>query len=209
MYDEVLVLRKLCASWVSCTIHRILWEGCMQNNHRTTTLSPSFKKHTVLRTSWIGSVSNSYNTPRVLLAVYRNTLYDVDCVCVSCPLLSQRWPMSLAGTLATHLTAPRSQRSLSTRPGKRCASPASEAMSCWGSLSSAVSLDTLHSGAACLLSAEVGTADTYSPVCVVHSTIVHSSSWWTIYLSVYFNICVLMFSISLQPPQWSLWMNAG
>ena len=50
----------LCASWVSCTIPRRLWEGCMQNNHRTTTLSQALK-YMVLRTlcaSWVMSFSH-------------------------------------------------------------------------------------------------------------------------------------------------------
>lgn len=38
-----IALRKWCVSWVSCSIPRMLWEGCMQNNHRATTLQPSFK----------------------------------------------------------------------------------------------------------------------------------------------------------------------
>ena len=45
---------------LSCTIPRTLWDGCMQNNHRTTTLSPSSKKQMVLRTlcaSWAVTIS--------------------------------------------------------------------------------------------------------------------------------------------------------
>jgi hypothetical protein len=39
------VLRMFPTKWLSCTIPRTLWEGCMQNNHRITMLSPSSKKH--------------------------------------------------------------------------------------------------------------------------------------------------------------------
>uniref|UniRef100_A0A4W5JBK2 Uncharacterized protein n=1 Tax=Hucho hucho TaxID=62062 RepID=A0A4W5JBK2_9TELE len=41
---------------LSCTIPRKLWEGCMQNNHRTATVSSSSKKHMALKklcASWV------------------------------------------------------------------------------------------------------------------------------------------------------------
>jgi hypothetical protein len=75
------------AKQLSCIISRKLWEGCMQNKHRTTTLWPSTKKQMVLRTlcaSWCVSITNE-----ISCAIF--TLYPMTSAIIS-PLM---WSIDL------------------------------------------------------------------------------------------------------------------